>query len=62
MVGMREREQGFLDVPVGHSVRAVLVALAALVLDHVALDVEALLVKSVQEESHPVGFEPEGQL
>ena len=58
---MRRREYGRLQSQVSHAVGTVFVALATLVLDHIALDVESLLVKGVEEEAHPVGFEPEGK-
>ena len=59
-VGRREHRR--LEHHVGHSVRAVLIALAALVFHDVPLDVEALLVQGVQEEAHAVRLEPQGQL
>ena len=61
MVGVGHRVESFLDVPGGHPVGTVLVTLAALVLDHVPLDVESLLVQGVQEKPHSVGFQPQGQ-
>ena len=48
MVGVGEGEQGGLEVPVGHTVGAVFVGLAALVFDYIALDVKLALVQSVQ--------------
>ena len=58
VVGVGEGEQGGLEVPVGHTVGAVFVGLAALVFDYIALDVKLALVEAVQEETHAVGFEP----
>ena len=60
MVGMGHRIEGFLDVPGGHAVGAVLVALTSFVFDHVPLDVEPLLVQGIQEKPHSVGFQPQG--
>ena len=61
MVGVGQGVKGLLQVPVGHAVRPVFVGLAAFVLDHVTLHVKPLLVESVQQKPHPVGFQPQGQ-
>ena len=46
----------------GHAIRAVLVALAAFVLDDVALGIDGLGRHGVEQESHPIRFEEERQL
>ena len=59
VVRMRSREHGWLEGQIRHAVRPVLVALPALVLHDITLDVERLLVEGVKEETHPVGFKPQ---
>ena len=54
VVGVGERKHGLLDIPLGHAVRAVLIALAPLVFYDVPLDLEPLLVQGVQQEPHAV--------
>ena len=62
VIRMGQRIEGFLNMPRGHSIRSVLVGLAALVLDHVALDVKTFLVQSIQQETHAIGFQPKSQV
>ena len=62
VVGMRQGKQGFLDMPLGHPVGAVLVALPPLVFHHFPLNVKPLLIQRRQQKAHPVGFQPQGQL
>ena len=58
VVGVGQGVQRFLEAYGGYSVWTVLIALATLVFYHVALDVQPLLVKGVQQESHPVSLQP----
>ena len=58
VVGMGRRIERLHQLEHGHAVGPVLVALAALVLHHVALDVEPLLVQGVQQEAHAVRLQP----
>ena len=58
MIGRIERGQ---DRFVDQAVRAVLVTLATLVLDHVALIVEFRLRHGREQEAHAVRFHPQGQ-
>ena len=62
VVRVGQGEEGFLNLPEGHAVGPVFVALPPFVLDHVPLDVEPLLVDGVQQEAHPVRFQPQRQL
>jgi hypothetical protein len=59
VVGVAGRVERLPEDRVGHPVRPVLVALAPLVLDHVALAVDALGRHGVEERGHPVGVEVE---
>jgi hypothetical protein len=45
-----------------HAVRRVLVVLAALVLDHLALALEGLLIGVIEEIRHAIALEPQGEL
>ena len=48
VVGVGQGIERLLQMPVGHPVGPVFVGLAALVFDHVPLDVKPLLVQGVQ--------------
>ena len=56
------RVEHLRDLDRGHPVGGVLVALAALVLDHVALGVDGLGRHRVEQIRHPVGLEEERQV
>ncbi len=62
VVGMLRREDRRHELLVERAVRPVVVALALLVLDHLALVVEVLLVERVEQRRHPVRLEPEADL
>ncbi len=59
---MALRPQHRVEFELGHPVRPVLVALAPLVLDHVALAVDARRAHRVEQIAHAVGLEEEHQL
>ena len=62
VVGVALREDRGVDVDEGVAVGLVVVALALLLLDDVALVVEVLLRHGVEEVTVPVGLEPEREL
>ena len=62
VIRVLRREEGLVQVHPDHPVRRVLVVLAALVLDHVALARERLLVDVVEEEAHAIALEPQREL
>ena len=62
VVGVALGEDRGVDVDEGVAVGLVVVALALLLLDDVALVVEVLLRHRVEEVPVPVGLEPEGEL
>ncbi len=55
-------EDGRHEPLVERAVGPVVVALALLVLDHVALVVEVLLVERLEQRGHPVGLQPEADV
>ena len=60
MIGVGHWIQGFLQMPMCHAIGAILIGLATFVLDHVPLDIKALLVQCIEQKSHAVGFQPKG--
>ena len=62
VVGVALREHRGVDVDEGVAVGLVVVALALLLLDDVALVVEVLLGDGVEQVPVPVGLEPQGEL
>ena len=62
VVRMRQGKQRLLDIPLGHPVGAVFVALPPLVFHHIPLNVKPLLVQSLQQKPHPVRLQPQSQL
>ena len=58
---MIEREQRLRDRHAGEAVRTILVILAPLVEDDVALILEFLLGQRRQQVPHPIGFHPQGE-
>ena len=62
VVGVPLGEDGGVDVDERVAVGLVVVALALLLLHHVALVVEVLLRHGVEQATVPVGLEPQGQL
>ena len=59
---MGQREKGLLNVPLGHAVGPIFVALPAFVFHYVTLGVKPFLVQGVQQEAHAVGLQPQHQL
>ena len=59
VIGMRARVGGRLQIDAGQAVGTVLVALPALVLHHVSLDVQPTLVEGIQQETHAVRLQPQ---
>jgi hypothetical protein len=62
VVRVRVREGGAPHERVHHAVGLVLVALAELVLDHLAFAIEFVLREALHRERHAVALEPQGQL
>ena len=59
---MRRGEERGLEQHRRHSVGAVFVILAALILHHVALNVQLALGQDFQQKAHPVRLQPQRQL